>query len=117
MGWVTMDDGWQTNLGDWKPNPQKFPRGDASIRELVDKIHAKGLKAQLWWAPLSVSPRSDIAREHSDWLLLDAAERTGRELRCAEEPERLAFGSTGAHVRGRVGARDQTTGGDVKCSS
>lgn len=71
MGWVTMDDGWQTNLGDWKPNPQKFPRGDASVRELVDKIHAEGMKAQLWWAPLSVSPASDLAREHSDWLLLD----------------------------------------------
>ncbi len=73
MGWVTMDDGWYTKLGDWKPNAQKFPRGDASIRELVDKIHAQGLKAQLWWAPLSVSPDSDIAREHSDWLLLDAS--------------------------------------------
>jgi alpha-galactosidase len=73
MGWVTMDDGWQTNLGDWKPNPQKFPNGDASIRELVDKIHAAGMKAQLWWAPLSVSPDSDLAREHSDWLLLDAS--------------------------------------------
>ena len=71
MGWVTMDDGWQTNLGDWEPNPQKFPNGDASVRALVDKIHAKGMKAQLWWAPLAVSPDSNLAREHSDWLLLD----------------------------------------------
>lgn len=71
MGWVTMDDGWQTNLGDWEPNPQKFPNGDASVRELVDKIHAKGMKAQLWWAPLAVSPDSNLAREHSDWFLLD----------------------------------------------
>jgi alpha-galactosidase len=73
MGWVTMDDGWQTNLGDWQPNPQKFPNGDASVRALVDKIHARGMKAQLWWAPLSVSPDSKLAREHSDWLLLDAS--------------------------------------------
>lgn len=71
MGWVTMDDGWQTNLGDWEPNPQKFPRGDASVRELVDKIHAQGMKAQLWWAPLAVSPTSNLAREHGDWDLLD----------------------------------------------
>ena len=71
MGWVTMDDGWQTNLGDWQPNPQKFPKGDASVRELVDKIHARGMKAQLWWAPLAVSPESNLAREHSDWFLLD----------------------------------------------
>jgi alpha-galactosidase len=73
MGWVTMDDGWQTNLGDWQPNPQKFPKGDASVRELVDKIHARGMKAQLWWAPLAVSPASELAHEHSDWLLLDSS--------------------------------------------
>jgi alpha-galactosidase len=71
MGWVTMDDGWQTNLGDWEPNPQKFPNGDASVRALVDKIHARGMKAQLWWAPLAVSPTSNLAREHGDWLLVD----------------------------------------------
>ncbi len=71
FGWVTMDDGWQTNEGDWRPNPKKFPRGDADIRALVNKIHASGFKAQLWWAPLSVSPGSDLLREHLDWLLLD----------------------------------------------
>ncbi len=71
FGWVTMDDGWQTNEGDWQPNPKKFPRGDADVRALVDKIHAAGFKAQLWWAPLSASPGSNLLREHPDWLLLD----------------------------------------------
>jgi alpha-galactosidase len=71
IGWVTMDDGWQTNHGDWQPNPQKFPQGDASVRALVDKIHAQGMKAQLWWAPLSASPASDLARKHADWFLID----------------------------------------------
>ncbi len=71
FGWVTMDDGWQTSEGDWLPNPKKFPRGDADVRALVDKIHAAGMKAQLWWAPLSVSPKSELIRSHPDWLLLD----------------------------------------------
>lgn len=71
FGWVTMDDGWQTNEGDWQPNPKKFPHGDADVRALVDKIHASGFKAQLWWAPLSASPGSNLVREHPDWLLLD----------------------------------------------
>jgi alpha-galactosidase len=71
FGWVTMDDGWQTAEGDWQPNPKKFPRGDADVRALVDKIHAAGMKAQLWWAPLSVSPHSELIRTHPDWLLLD----------------------------------------------
>lgn len=69
--WVTMDDGWQTAEGDWKPNPSKFPRGDADVRALVDKIHAEGFSAQLWWAPMSVSPKSQLFADHPDWLLLD----------------------------------------------
>ncbi|HLH03348.1 MAG TPA: glycoside hydrolase family 36 protein [Bryobacteraceae bacterium] len=71
FGWVTMDDGWQTAEGDWEPNPRKFPRGDADVRALVDRIHAAGMKAQLWWAPLSVSPKSELIRAHPEWLLLD----------------------------------------------
>ncbi len=69
--WVTMDDGWQTAEGDWRPDPKKFPRGDADVRALVDKIHSEGFSAQLWWAPMSVSPKSDLYREHPDWMLLD----------------------------------------------
>ncbi len=69
--WVTMDDGWQTSEGDWKPNPTKFPNGDADVKALVDKIHAAGFSAQLWWAPMSVSPKSELFRQHPDWLLLD----------------------------------------------
>ncbi len=71
FAWVGMDDGWQTSEGDWRPNPAKFPRGDADVRALVDKIHAAGLRAQLWWSPMSVSPKSDLFRDHPDWMLLD----------------------------------------------
>jgi len=70
--WVTMDDGWQTSEGDWLPNPSKFPRGDADIKALVDKIHAQGFKAQLWWAPMAVSPKSQLYTAHPEWMLLDA---------------------------------------------
>ena len=69
--WVTMDDGWQTAEGDWLPNPAKFPRGDADLKSLVDKIHAQGFKAQLWWSPMSVSPKSHLYAEHADWMLRD----------------------------------------------
>jgi alpha-galactosidase len=69
--WVTMDDGWQNAEGDWLPNPEKFPHGDADVKALVDKIHDEGFKAQLWWSPMSVSARSEVLHEHPDWLLLD----------------------------------------------
>jgi len=69
FGWATLDDGWQVAEGDWTPVPAKFPRGDADMKELVGRIHAAGLKAQLWWSPLAADPGSRTAREHPEWLL------------------------------------------------
>jgi len=71
FGWVTLDDGWQTVEGDWKVNPQKFPGGDADMKKMVDRIHADGFKAQLWWAPMCVNPESDLIKQHPEQLLLN----------------------------------------------
>jgi alpha-galactosidase len=68
--WATLDDGWQVAEGDWRPNPAKFPRGDADMKALVDRIHEQGMRAQLWWAPLAVDPGTPLHREHPDQLLL-----------------------------------------------
>ncbi len=67
--WAVLDDGWQVAEGDWVPIASKFPAGDADMKALVDRIHAAGMKAQLWWAPLSADPGSRTDREHADWLL------------------------------------------------
>jgi alpha-galactosidase len=72
FAWVTLDDGWQNNYGDWAVDPKKFPHGDADMKALVDHIHAEGFKAQLWWSPLSAVPDSQLLREHPDFLLLNA---------------------------------------------
>ena len=69
FGWATLDDGWQVAEGDWSPTPAKFPRGDGDMKAMVDRIHAAGLKAQLWWSPLAADPGSRTAREHPEWLL------------------------------------------------
>ena len=67
--WAVVDDGWQVAQGDWRPIPSKFPQGDADMKAMVDRIHAAGLKAQLWWAPLAADPGSRTDREHHEWLL------------------------------------------------
>jgi alpha-galactosidase len=72
FGWVTLDDGWQTAEGDWFLNKTKFPNGDRDIKTLVDRIHAQGFKAQLWWAPLAVKPGSELLTKHPEQLLLNA---------------------------------------------
>jgi alpha-galactosidase len=67
--WVTLDDGWQNNVGDWALDPKKFPHGDADMKALVDRIHKEGFQAQLWWSRLSAVPDSDLLKEHPDYAL------------------------------------------------
>jgi alpha-galactosidase len=71
LKWVDIDDGYQQSEGDWEADLSKFPNGNADIRRLVDKIHAMGLKAKLWWAPLAVDPGSNLLRQNPDILLLN----------------------------------------------
>lgn len=72
FGWVTVDDGWQTAEGDWFLGRQKFPNGDRDMKAMVDKIHAEGFKAQLWWAPLAADPGTELLTKHPERLLLNA---------------------------------------------
>jgi alpha-galactosidase len=67
--WVTLDDGWQNNYGDWQLDPKKFPRGDSDIKAMVDRIHQEGFKAQLWWSPLSAVPESKLLTNEPDLAL------------------------------------------------
>jgi alpha-galactosidase len=69
FAWVTIDDGWQNNVGDWALDPKKFPHGDADMKALVDRIHQEGFRAQLWWSPMSAVPESQVWKEHSDYAL------------------------------------------------
>lgn len=71
LEWAVLDDGWQTNEGDWKIDRKKFARGDADMKALVDEIHGAGLKARLWLAPLAADPGTDLLHQHTDQLLLD----------------------------------------------
>jgi alpha-galactosidase len=71
FSWVTLDDGWQNNYGDWAVDPKKFPNGDADMKMLVGRIHQEGFRAQLWWSPLSAVPDSRLLKDHPDWALLN----------------------------------------------
>jgi len=71
FSWVTLDDGWQNNYGDWDLDAKKFPHGNADMKALVDHIHDEGFKAQLWWSPLSAVADSQLLKNHPDFLLLN----------------------------------------------
>ena len=69
-----VDAGWFRGVGDWYPNPQKFPHGLAII---ADDAHKHGLKFGLWvdWtqAALSTEPGALNARDPKvrDWMVTD----------------------------------------------
>jgi alpha-galactosidase len=61
--WVDVDDGFQIAEGDWETN-FRFPGGDKDMRRMTDAIHAHGMKAKLWWAPLAADPGSNVLKEN-----------------------------------------------------
>ncbi|MEV6543882.1 alpha-galactosidase [Streptomyces sp. NPDC051665] len=67
-----VDDGWfgkrtsdRAGLGDWTPNPDRFPAG---LKPLADRVHALGMQFGIWVEPEMVNPDSDLYRAHPDWV-------------------------------------------------
>jgi alpha-galactosidase len=69
--WVVLDDGWQTNVGDWELHSSKYPAGQADMQAFVQRVHSEGFRSKLWWAPLAMHPESNIYTTNPDYLLLD----------------------------------------------
>lgn len=62
-----IDDGWEPFVGDWlSVDSKKFPH---SLSEMAKQIHDKGFKAGLWLAPFVCEEKSEIFKNHKDWLL------------------------------------------------
>ncbi len=68
-----LDDGWfkgrdndRSSLGDWTPDPRKYPQG---LKPLADHVIGLGMEFGLWIEPEMVSPDSDLYRAHPDWAL------------------------------------------------
>ncbi|MDT0569483.1 alpha-galactosidase [Streptomyces sp. DSM 3412] len=66
-----VDDGWfgartsdRAGLGDWTPNPDRFPKG---LRPLADQVHALGMQFGIWVEPEMVNPDSELYRAHPEW--------------------------------------------------
>ena len=68
-----LDDGWfgsrtddHRALGDWFPNPDRFPEG---LSHLIEEVNRLGLSFGLWIEPEMVSEDSELYRQHPDWAL------------------------------------------------
>jgi hypothetical protein len=69
-----VDAGWFRGVGDWYPNPEKFPHGLAAI---ADAAHKQGLRFGIWtdWtqAGLDTEPGALNVRDPKvrDWMVTD----------------------------------------------
>ncbi|TXL87571.1 alpha-galactosidase [Streptomyces sp. IB2014 016-6] len=67
-----VDDGWFTGrdddtggLGDWYPDPAKFPDG---FDRFIAQVRELGMDFGLWVEPEAVSPGSALHAEHPEWV-------------------------------------------------
>ncbi|MEU2560491.1 alpha-galactosidase [Streptomyces longispororuber] len=67
-----VDDAWfgrrtsdRAGLGDWTPNPERFPGG---LKPLADHVHGLGMDFGIWVEPEMVNADSDLYRAHPDWV-------------------------------------------------
>jgi len=65
-----LDEGYESNVGDWLDWHPKFSAGP---EQMAEKIHAAGFKAGIWLAPFLASRTSRLFKEHRGWFL-----KTGR---------------------------------------
>ena len=63
-----VDAGWYDLMGDWNDDRQKFPDG---LEEIADYARARGMRFGLWVALPTADERSQIAREHPEWIARD----------------------------------------------
>lgn len=66
LQYFQIDDGFQSRVGDWFHFHENFPQG---VAPLAAEITDKGFAPGLWLAPFIVDMRSQIARQHPDWLI------------------------------------------------
>jgi alpha-galactosidase len=74
-----LDDGWfkgrpddTAGLGDWTPDPAKYPEG---LTPLIEHVRSRGLVFGLWVEPEMANADSDLLRAHPDWILGVAGRR------------------------------------------
>lgn len=60
-----VDLGWAERIGDWHPDPVKFPGG---LRALSNYVHSLGMKFGLHFVPTEAAPDSEVLRQHPDWV-------------------------------------------------
>ncbi|OGS21673.1 MAG: hypothetical protein A2252_11755 [Elusimicrobia bacterium RIFOXYA2_FULL_39_19] len=58
--WITIDDRWFDNVGDWVPREDMYPGGEEGFKKFIEMLHKEGFKVQLWTVPGMFDGISDV---------------------------------------------------------
>jgi alpha-galactosidase len=89
---VQIDDGYQSDVGDWLTVNEKFPRG---MGWLASEIKAAGYVPGIWLAPFLIAETSQTYAAHPDWVVRDGA--AGAPVVASQNWERANYGLDGTH--------------------
>ncbi|WKK70376.1 alpha-galactosidase [Rathayibacter oskolensis] len=101
-----LDDGWflgrrddTAGLGDWSVDPAVWPQG---LSPIIDVVTGLGMQFGLWVEPEMISPDSELARAHPEWILGPAGHLppSGRQQQVLDLSQQGAYD----HVLGALDA-------------
>ncbi len=99
-----LDDGWfgarrddRAGLGDWVVADEVWPDG---LHPLVDRVRKLGMQFGLWFEPEMVSPDSDVARAHPEWIMSARPEWPVESRH--QQVLNLGIPEVYAHVKGQI---------------
>ncbi len=76
---VVIDLGWARSIGDWHPDPQKFPRG---LAPLAARARQYGMRFGVHVALAQCAPTAPIASAHPEWLIHTYDDYFGAGILC-----------------------------------
>lgn len=70
-GWYKINNHWADSVGNWTPDPERFPDG---FRKISDAARAKGVGFLLWYEPERACKGTEVYNEcikHDNWIFID----------------------------------------------
>jgi alpha-galactosidase len=71
FAWVTLDDGWQNNYGDWALDPKKFPQRRRRHESPGRSNSCRRIQSPTVVVAVERRPGFKLLKEHPDFLLLN----------------------------------------------
>jgi alpha-galactosidase len=97
-----VDDGYETDIGDWMSPKPGYP----DLAGLARAISGKGFKAGIWTAPFSAAATSELFAKHPDWMV----QEDGRPKLCYRGWGKPIYALDTTHPEAKAWLYDTVTG-------